>query len=83
MLGVISPLVMLSCSTTGRENTAQPNRMETNEKNVGSLQSLYPKPMTVAGAEGEGKVDWLVERHPGMSDQTPLNPANKIHNFIQ
>ena len=60
ILGVLSLLVMLSCSTAVKENTTQPDIMETNKKNLGNLLALYPKPMTVVGAEVEGKVNWLV-----------------------
>ena len=52
ILGVLSLLVMLSCSTTVKENTIQPNIMETNKKNLGNLLALYPKPMTVWGGHG-------------------------------
>ena len=68
ILGVLSLLVMLSCSTTVKENTIQPNIMETNKKNLGNLLALYPKPMTVVGAEVEGKVNWLVVGHTGVID---------------
>ena len=63
ILGVLSLLVMLSCSTAVKENTTQPDIMETNKKNLGNL---YPKPMTVVGAEVEGKVNWLVVGHTGV-----------------
>ena len=63
ILGVLSLLVMLSCSTAVKENTTQPDIMETNKKNLGNLLALYPKPMTVVGAEVEGKVNWLVVGH--------------------
>ena len=53
ILGVLSLLVMLSCSTAVKENTTQPDIMETNKKNLGNLLALYPKPMTVVGAEVE------------------------------
>lgn len=66
ILSVLSVLVMLSCNTAVRENTAQPDIMETNKKNLGSLLALYPKPMTVVGAEVEGKVNWLVVGHTGV-----------------
>lgn len=64
--GVLSLLVMLSCSTVVKENTAQPDIMETNKKNLGNMLALYPKPMTVVGAEVEGKVNWLVVGHTGV-----------------
>lgn len=66
ILGVLSLLVMLSCSTAVKKNTAQPDIMETNKKNLGNLLALYPKPMTVVGAEIEGKVNWLVVGHTGI-----------------
>lgn len=56
ILGVLSLLVIMSCSIPVKENTVQPNIMETNKKNLGNLLALYPKPMTVVGAEVEGKV---------------------------
>ena len=52
ILGVLSLLVMLSCSTAVKENTTQPDIMETNKKNLGNLLALYPKPMTVVGGGG-------------------------------
>lgn len=44
----------------------QPNIMETEKKNIGNLLALYPKPMTVVGAEVEGTVNWLVVGHTGI-----------------
>lgn len=66
ILYILSLLVMLSCSTAVKKNTAQPDIMETNKKNLGNLLALYPKPMTVVGAEIEGKVNWLVVGHTGV-----------------
>lgn len=40
--------------------------METGKQNIGSLLALYPKPMTVVGAEVGGKVNWLVVGHTGI-----------------
>lgn len=62
----MSLFVMMSCSTAVKENTAQPNIMEMNKKNLGNLLALYPKPMTVVGAQVEGKVNWLVVGHTGV-----------------
>lgn len=66
ILGVLSLLVLLSCSTAVKKNTAQPDMMETNKKNLGKLIALYPKPMTVVGAEVNGKANWLVVGHTGV-----------------
>lgn len=57
---------LLSCSTTEKNNINHPNIMETNKKNIGNLLALYPKPMTVIGAEVNGKVNWLVVGHTGI-----------------
>mgnify|MGYP000010650429 CR=1 FL=1 len=75
ILGVLSLLVMSSCSTVVKENTAQPDIMETNKKNLGNLLALYPKPMTVVGAEVEGKVtgSWWDTR--ALSTMTGYWPA--------
>ena len=35
------------------------------KKNIGSLLALYPKPLTVVGAEVGGKVNWLIVGHTG------------------
>lgn len=40
--------------------------METEKKHIGNLLALYPKPMTVIGAEVDGKVNWLVVGHTGI-----------------
>lgn len=66
ILSVLSMLAILSCSTAVKENTAKSDIMETNKKNLGNLLALYPKPMTVVGAEVEGKVNWLVVGHTGV-----------------
>ena len=66
ILCVLSLFAMMSCGTAEKENTLQPNIMETNKKNLGNLVALYPKPMTVVGAEVEGKVNWLVVGHTGV-----------------
>lgn len=66
ILSVLALFVMLSCSITVKKNTEQPNITEMNKKNIGSLLALYPKPMTVIGAEVEGKVNWLVVGHTGI-----------------
>ena len=47
--------ILLSCGRTEKTGWVQPNIMETEKKNIGSLPALYPKPLTVVGAEVEGK----------------------------
>ncbi len=56
---------LLSCGTAERE--IHPSDIqETDKQNIGSVLALYPKPMTVIGAEVDGKVNWLVVGHTGI-----------------
>lgn len=64
--GILLLFVMLSCTTKNRENMTQQNMAEMEKKNIGSILALYPKPMTVVGAEVNGKVNWLVVGHTGI-----------------
>ena len=65
-LSVLLLFVLLSCGTKQRNKTNSPNIMETEKKHIGNLLALYPKPMTVIGAEVDGKVNWLVVGHTGI-----------------
>ena len=65
-LSVLLLFVLLSCGTAERNKTNSPNIMETGKKHIGNLLALYPKPMTVVGAEVDGKVNWLVVGHTGI-----------------
>ncbi len=56
---------LLSCSGTKGE-THPSNIEETEKQNIGSVLALYPKLMTVIGAEVDGKVNWLVVGHTGI-----------------
>ena len=56
---------LLSCGVAERE-THQSNIQETEKQNIGSVLALYPKSMTVIGAEVDGKVNWLVVGHTGI-----------------
>ena len=56
---------LLSCGTAERE--AHPSNIdETGKQNIGGVVALYPKPLTVVGAEVNGKVNWLVVGHTGI-----------------
>ena len=56
---------LMSCGTA-EVKTHKSNIMETEKQNIGSVIALYPKPMTVIGAEVDGKVNWLVVGHTGI-----------------
>lgn len=62
----VLPALLFSCSTAVKKNAEQRNETEMEKKNIGNLLALYPKPMTVVGAEVEGKVNWLVVGHTGI-----------------
>ena len=55
--------LLLSCNTQPAKEGNKQNSTEMEKKNIGNLLALYPKPLTVVGAEVEGKVNWLVVGH--------------------
>ncbi len=58
--------ILLSCHTQPAKEISKQNRTEMEKKNMGNLLALYPKPLTVVGAEAGGKVNWLVVGHTGI-----------------
>lgn len=66
LLTILLPFVLLSCGRVEKPTTTQPDTSEMGKINIGNLPALYPKPMTVVGAEVEGKVNWLVVGHTGI-----------------
>lgn len=65
----IGALLLASLLTsTGVTGTAATTKDTINmeKENIGSLVALYPKPLTVVGAEVNGKVNWLVVGHTGI-----------------
>ena len=58
--------LLLSCNTQPAKEGNKQNSTEMEKKNIGSLLALYPEPMTVVGAEVEGRVNWLVVGHTGI-----------------
>ena len=58
--------LLLSCNTQPAKDMNKQNSTEMEKKNIGNLLALYPKPMTVVGAEVGGKVNWLVVGHTGI-----------------
>ena len=70
---------LLSCGTT-EQKTHPSDIEETAKQNIGSVLALYPKPMTVIGAEVDGKVNWLVVEHTGIiGHDRILVSMNKSH----
>lgn len=71
---------LLSCGTAENKEKNRSDIMETEKQNLGSLPALYPKPMTVVGAEVDGKVNWLVVGHTGIiGHDRILISMNKNH----
>ena len=69
-----------SCGAAVKDEPKHLNMTEMEKKNLGSLLALYPKPMTVIGAEVEGKVNWLVVGHTGIiGHDRILVSMNKNH----
>ena len=72
--------LFLSCSSWQEGETHKQNRTEMEKKNIGNVLALYPKPMTVVGAEVKGKVNWLVVGHTGIiGHDRVLVSMNKSH----
>ena len=61
ILTILFLSLLLSCNTQPAKESNKQNRTEMEKKNIGNLLALYPKPLTVVGAEVEGKVNWLVQ----------------------
>ena len=65
-LFILSLLLTLAFHITNVSAQGQQNDTIMNKRNMGSLLALYPKPLTVVGAEVEGKVNWLIVGHTGI-----------------
>ena len=73
-------VIFLSCCSTETKKEAHQNTTEMTKKNIGNKLALYPKPLTVVGAEAEGKVNWLVVGHMGIiGHDRILVSMNKNH----
>lgn len=66
IVAILSLSLFLLCNTPKEGEIDKKNSTEMEKKNIGSLLALYPKPMTVVGAEVNGKVNWLVVGHTGI-----------------
>ena len=68
-INAVCILALILASACKSDNTSQLKNKEmmiTEKNNIGNVLALYPKPMTVVGAEVEGKVNWLVVGHTGI-----------------
>lgn len=72
--------VLCSCGAAVKDEPKHLNTTEMGKQNLGSLLALYPKPMTVVGAEVDGRVNWLVVGHTGIiGHDRILVSMNKNH----
>ena len=63
---LILSVAFCSCGATEKDEPKHLNTTEMGKLNLGNLPVLYPKPLTVIGAEVDGKVNWLVVGHTGI-----------------
>ena len=71
---------LCSCGAAVKDEPKHLNTTEMEKKNLGSLLALYPKPLTVIGAEVDGWVNWLVVGHTGIiGHDRILVSMNKNH----
>lgn len=57
---------LCSCGTTVKDEPEHMNTTEMEKTNIGNRLALYPMPVTVVGAESDGKVNWLLVAHTGI-----------------
>ena len=58
--------VPLLFAHTVKAQSNDQNTMEMEKKNIGNKLALYPMPVTVVGAEVNGKANWLIVAHVGI-----------------
>lgn len=63
---VLLSTALLACGTHETKKDNPQNTTEMKKKNIGNLLALYPKPLTIVGAEVKGKVNWLIVGHTGI-----------------
>ena len=72
-------VALLSCCSTETKKETHQNTTEMTKKNIGNKLALYPMPVTVVGAEINGKVNWLLVAHTGIigHDRILVSMSNK------
>lgn len=62
------PLLLLLLVSHSAQTLAQTHQTDNmmNKTNIGPKLALYPMPLTVVGAEVNGKVNWLIVAHTGI-----------------
>lgn len=71
---------LLPCAMAAQDKIHNNSVMETEKKSIGNKLALYPMPLTVVGANAEGKPNWLLVAHLGViGHDRILVSMNKSH----
>ena len=57
---ILALILASACKSDNASQLKDKEMMITEKKNIGSKLALYPMPVTVVGAEVNGKVNWLL-----------------------
>ena len=63
---ILALILASACKSDNASQLKDKELMITEKKNIGSKLALYPMPVTVVGAEVNGKVNWLLVAHVGI-----------------
>ena len=63
---ILALILASACKSANASQLKDKEMMITEKKNIGSKLALYPMPVTVVGAEVNGKVNWLLVAHVGI-----------------
>ena len=63
---ILALILASACKSDNASQLKDKEMMITEKKNIGSKLALYPMPVTVVGAEVNGKVNWLLVAHVGI-----------------
>lgn len=66
LLCIMLAAALYSCGATIKDEPKHMNTTEMEKTNIGNRLALYPMPVTVVGAESDGKVNWLLVAHTGI-----------------
>ena len=71
---------LLPCAMAAQDKIHNNSVMETEKKSIGNKLALYPMPLTVVGANADGKPNWLLVAHLGViGHDRILVSMNKSH----
>ncbi len=63
---ILALIFASACKSDNASQLKDKKMMVTEKKNIGNKLALYPTPVTVVGAEVNGKVNWLLVAHVGI-----------------